>query len=135
MSPPSQRHRDELNLKEAFEFARFTLKMLLLINGSAALSILTFYGNIGADGAGAKLHAGWIAISLVRFAIGAGTAVIASIVAYIVQVRWGSEYRGGNLEIFDGRTIKISWAGLLLAVISIFFFFYGVWAAATAMGF
>lgn len=135
MSHPPQRVRDDLNLKEAFEFARFTLKMMLLINGGAALSILTFYGNIGADGAGAKLHAGWIAISLVRFAIGAGAAVIASLVAYVVQVRWGSEYSGDDLGKFDSHTLYLHWLGGAVAISSILFFFYGAWAAATAMGF
>lgn len=69
-------------LKASFEFAYIAIKSLLLLNGAAAISTLTFIGN--ADHAGSLDKQ--LFLPLILFGIGALTGAFSAGMAYLAQL-------------------------------------------------
>ncbi len=82
-------------------YAGQVVQALLLLNGAAALAMLTFIGNFSKD---ANLRSVLLGLSnpLAFFADGAALAVLTAIFAYLSQVSWadGSSLWGATLRLF-----------------------------------
>ena len=68
---------------EGMKFALEGVKLLFILNGAAAVSILTFVGNM-------KAGSSWLIWSLLSFAFGAASTVPAMVFAYLTQLQYGN---------------------------------------------
>ncbi len=75
-----------LQNKSAIEAANLALKSAILINGGAAISVLTFIGSLAAQGRVATNQINDVASSLLWFASGVATALTATAAAYIINL-------------------------------------------------
>ena len=91
-------------------------KAILLINGGAAISILTFIGNT-------KTHQALITISIAFFAFGALASALIFLFCYLTQLEYGN---AGT-----GRSNKWHTKSYCAVVISVGFFFVGMLVAMT----
>ena len=123
-----QRQRDDLNLKEAFELARAGLQALILVNGGAAAGLLTFYGNLISHSGGHVKSPEGFRWALEWFALGGvGGAVLALLLAYFTQMRWGIEIDDKtNLWSYDVFTRTLHTLASLAAITSAASFGIGV---------
>src|SRR5260370_2587451 len=78
MSEDSKWHWGE-GTKYAIEGA----KSILIINGAASVSVLTFIGNM-------KLHSAYLIYAMILFAVGALSSVFIFIFAYATQLCYGN---------------------------------------------
>jgi hypothetical protein len=74
------------NLKGAIALGGQAVKSLELVNGGAAIGLLTFYGNAAAKNPQTSIDVWWLKLALVSFAMGVALAVLTSILAYISQL-------------------------------------------------
>jgi hypothetical protein len=105
------------------------LKVIALVNGGAAVAILTFCGNISAKGDSSYL--GNFKPSLFWYCGGLASTMVAFIVAYLTQLRLYHEEkrrheRGSFLEIHPW----LIGLGVLLLIFSVIAFGMGSYAAA-----
>ncbi len=68
---------------EGLKYAHELLKSLLIINGAAAVSMLTFIGST-------KLLNGPIIVGMISFGLGVAFAVLAMLGAYLTQLHYGN---------------------------------------------
>ncbi len=108
------------NLKGAIALADGVIKSLILVNGAAAVGLLTFMGNTHVISSGLRAAMG-------MFAWGVFAAILCAIFAYLAQrtVAIGS---GAKIEM----ALKIP--GFLSAIISAALFGYGIHTAGVALG-
>lgn len=123
--------RDDLNLTEAFEMARESIKALLALNGGAAVAILAFYGQAVAALGALSTAARWaLANGLKLFAIGTIAATVTLFLAYLVQLNWGAAYpseeaqarahrRAGSLHLLAFLTAFASLALFVLGLLCV----------------
>jgi hypothetical protein len=107
--------------------------MLALVNGGAAVAVLTYLGNL-ASRSPAPAHLPAIKPALLWYSVGLVATVLAFIVAYLTQLALYSEeisLRGG-LQIRRRHGIGIA-LGSGLAVFAGIAFGLGCWSAATAL--
>jgi hypothetical protein len=127
--------RDEFNLQAAFEFARDTIKHLLLVNGGAVVALLTFYGSLldrplELVPREAEAHA---FCGLVSFAVGVAAAVFCALFSYLTQLKWGiakSDASEASDEAWAGRFHILA---MFAASVSALAFVIGVWQTAKAL--
>jgi hypothetical protein len=129
--------RDELTLTSAFEFARDMIKALTLVNGGAALSLLTFYGslldsnNLFAATTSAKNLAFF---GLFCFAFGVLFSVLSGCFAYLTQLKWGianeNEISASTSQIWAK---KFHTSSMVLALLSVISFVAGIFLSAGAL--
>jgi hypothetical protein len=95
-------------------YAGQVVQALLLLNGAAALAMLTFIGNVSKDTNLKSLLLG-LSNPLSCFADGAALAVLSAIFAYLSQASWadGSSLWGNTLRLF---AIVLALGSLLLFV-------------------
>ncbi|MBP2277107.1 MULTISPECIES: hypothetical protein [Sphingomonas] len=74
------------NLKGAIDLAKEAIRALHLANGGAVVGLLTFYGNIAAQGKFARISVNGIALSLEFFAFGLVFGIATSMLAYLSQI-------------------------------------------------
>ncbi len=82
-------------------YAGQVVQALLLLNGAAALAMLTFIGNLSKDSSFKSLLLS-LSDPLSFFSFGAALAVLTAIFAYLSQASWadGSSLWGNSLRIF-----------------------------------
>jgi hypothetical protein len=68
---------------EGMKYALEGIKMIYIINGAAALSVLTFVGNI-------KLHSGYLVSAMLVFSFGTLSGAPSMLFAYLTQLYYGN---------------------------------------------
>lgn len=102
---------------EGMKYALEGMKSLLILNGAATLSVLTFVGNSkrSEDGNIYLFQTDILVYSMVCFALGAVTGPIVLFLAYITQLQYGNS--GRNLFDVKGYWTKgVLWHYLAYAV-------------------
>jgi hypothetical protein len=109
------------------------LKMLALVNGGAAIAVLTYLGNLAARSP-PPVHLPQMKPALLWYCGGLVATVMAFIVAYVAQLRLYNEETalrgGGRVWRLHGLGIAI---GCLLAFFAALSFGLGCWCAAGAL--
>lgn len=124
-------------LKAAFEFAGIAIKSLLLLNGAAAISTLTFIGNSTKNGDVDRT----LFLPLVLFAAGALAGAFAAGMAYVAQILFFHDASGRTKEIIENREAgrgrwSLRFANLFRVVAAVAvllgytLFAFGLWHAA-----
>lgn len=72
--------------KAAGEAANIALRAAILVNGGAAIALLAFIGSLAAQGRVANQEIEAVANSLLRFAGGVAMALLATLLAYLVNL-------------------------------------------------
>lgn len=110
------------NLKGAISLGTEALKSLILINGAAAIALLTFCANT------ARLPDNKVALyaSLISFAVGVGLSMSAFIAAYLAQLDVATT--GGGK-----REVTVRWWAIGFGIAATVAFFVGVGTAALAL--
>lgn len=109
-------------------FADLTVRSLLLLNGGAALAVLTFATNANKSMLlGSRIED--LASLVWLFALGAGLSVATSAASYLAQVLFTEldaphDYRLGN--VFRGIAVAFGFAAMVC-------FFLGMWNASAAL--
>ena len=116
------------NLKGAISLAIEGLKALILINGGAAIGILTFYGNTLKDGNNLHIAKCTISTALNTFGFGVGSAIFAFILAYLSQLISATAQSPNTAEI------GLRYASIALATSSAACFIWGVCLAGISFG-
>ena len=109
--------------QSARNYAGQVVQALLLLNGAAALAMLTFMGALAKE-ATFKGSLSSLSDPLSSFSYGAGFAVLTAIFAYLSQATWAE---GGKLW---GETLRLF--GVVLALASLLLFVGGVSKAESA---
>jgi hypothetical protein len=109
------------------------LKLLALVNGGAAVAVLTYLGHLAKKGAASQALPD-TRCALLLFALGLLAALLAFIVAYIAQSRLHLEHvqrRSARpvTELHDGGV----WLGMFLALTSAGCFAAGAYVGAEAL--
>ncbi len=152
MTTPADRHHEQvLNrsnqlLGAAIENANASIKIILTINGGAAVVILAFTGQILISKAGEKIDIPNIADSLICFAIGVSLSALAMIAGYVANRFYSlssdnmtriSEYpyleKNFQSEKFDNIAIIANLIGFLSVILGVVFFVLGVFVVRTAI--
>lgn len=104
--------------RAVISFGQGAIRSLILINGGAAVAIMTFLGNFGGE---SNQSADLFAKSLLLFALGVAAAALVGGFAYVTQFLYESS---------SGRLSKVGigfhWAAVLLAILSITLFVVGL---------
>jgi hypothetical protein len=129
--------RDELTLTSAFEFARDMIKALTLVNGGAALSLLTFYGSLLDSNklvVAASSAKNLAFFGLFCFACGVLFSVLSGCLAYLTQLKWGIAHENDRSasasQISAG---KFHTSSMVLALLSVISFVAGIFLSAGAL--
>lgn len=110
------------NLKGAITLAVEGMRSLILVNGGAAIGILTFYGNVLSKNPQAILLNQWaLQVSLASFGFGVLAALLCSLCAYIAQRIAAT---GG--PALAHKEMPFTYSGVALALASAIFFFVGL---------
>lgn len=76
------------HMRAAFAFGAQTIKSLEIVNGGAAIAILTFYGNVlSRSNSAFEFNRAALTASLLFFGLGVLSAVLCSVFAYISQLQ------------------------------------------------
>jgi hypothetical protein len=87
---------------EGMKYALEGMKTMFILNGAAAVSILTFIGNV-------KSTSGLLIIAMVLFALGAATVIITMLLSYLAQLNYGNaELFPPDEAAYDGNWAKAS---------------------------
>ena len=135
--PPQPPPASEWHLTETYKglitLSIEGLKMLALVNGGAAVAVLTYLGNL-ASRSSAPAQLPVIRPALLWYCAGLAATVLGFIVAYLTQLRLYAEeiaLRGvGRTRRRHGIGIAL---GCALALFATFAFAAGCWRAATAL--
>lgn len=107
------------------QYAFLTLKSLLVINGAAAVSLLTFVGNTKIV---SNTQMDGYACALMAFGIGVLFVAIASGLSYVSQILF--DWRAGTE---GGLTNAAQIAACLCVIASMVAFVAGIWSASSAL--
>ena len=111
-----------------FRFADLTVRSLLVMNGGAALGLLTFAANTGKIGG---VDAQVMANGVWWFAIGAALSVATAASSYLAQVAYLELMRSDGKASRIGEALRV--CAILLAVASWLSFAIGMWVATSQM--
>lgn len=101
--------------------------MLLLLNGGAALSILTFAGNT-------KTASPWLVLAIGAFALGAAAAPATMGCAYLTQLHYGNaQSQSSSSARAQASATWLHNVTYLLAAASLIFFLLGMGVAAIGL--
>ncbi len=81
-----QTHWNLENLRGAITLGSQTVKSLELINGAAAIGVLTFYGNVATRNSPNPINPDFVRFGLLSFALGVALSILTAICAYISQL-------------------------------------------------
>ena len=118
--------------EEGFKYANEAVKTLFIINGAAAVSILTFIGNT-------KAHYSYLIFAMICFALGAATSACVQTCAYLTQLHYGNasqltktdptrRAKWNNAETWHYVTYIFAGAGLVLFLAGVAFAAQGLYA-------
>lgn len=116
----------EFHWAEGMKYVTEGVKIQFLMNGGAAIGILTFIGNQG-------MKSGWMIAALVLFALGCAATAIVFALCYLTQLYCGNHALDPNLGHrlraikFHNRTYVAAVASLALFVIGISCAALGFW--------
>ena len=122
---------------EGIKYALEAIKILFLLNGASAISVLTFVGNT-------KNYSCLLVFSLVFFALGAATGVPTMMCAYFTQLFYGNaEQSGAGTQAaseayrtaikFHGATYWCAGFGILLFLLGVGFSAWGLLSLAPSV--
>lgn len=122
-----ENERIKASFDASIRFAEHTLRSLILLNGGAAVSLITFASKESSIvGTKISAHASTTFTGAVVFAVGAAMAVLSMAVSYLAQHQY-------TYEILEKR---VRWTGnafrataIVLAIGSMGLFIYGVYSA------
>lgn len=126
--------RDELTLTSAFEFSRDVIKALTLVNGGAALSLLTFYGNLSVKASNSILaHEMKLTafLGLLSFSIGVFFSLVTGCLAYFTQLTWG--VAADDYAQKEKLAARFHYWGIISATLSVLAFIAGICLSGTAL--
>lgn len=107
------------NLKGTITLAAQTIKSLELINGAAAVGLLTFYGHVAVGSTASSINRCALIVALVSFGLGVLSATICGLAAYLSQrvVATGSPGETGYFygAMFFGLSSAACFLGGLIA--------------------
>jgi hypothetical protein len=103
---------------EGMKYALEGFKTILILNGAASVSILTFIGNM-------KVHSKPLVYSMVCFACGAASAALTFLFAYLTQLHYGNSDHQSALK-WHYSTYACTLLGLLLFLLGVLFAAYGL---------
>lgn len=107
--------------ESTIKFADLTVRSLLLLNGGAALAVLTFAANSAKGSSGAVVSAQDLAPSILLFGSGAATSVATAAASYVAQLSYTQDYKKvGNtfqvLAVIGGvASLVLFVAGMIVA--------------------
>jgi hypothetical protein len=112
----------EWHWEQAIKFAAESIKTTLLLNGAAAIALMTF--------AATRKFSGALHTPLVLFAVGAMLSAFAFLAAYLCQVEYGNAVRPGIGEAERDQSWKKArhrnWAAIIIVILSAVAFFGGI---------
>ncbi len=114
---------------EGNKYALESIKALLIVNGAAAVSILTFIGNTKTS-QNIVIHTRPFVYAMVCFAAGAASAVLTMIFAYLTQLHYGNAQAEASAQKQAARWHRTTYVGLLIGLV---FFCSGVAFAACGL--
>jgi len=133
-------YKDSLRLRTDFKvasfnatigFAQAAIRGLVLINGGAAVALLTFLTRVWAPDDQASIQAARIANeALFWFVLGTASAVSCAGISYVAQTVFSRSVQ--KTDRWVGIPLQIT--GILLAVISLVAFYFGCMRAVGALG-
>lgn len=123
----------EWHWEQGVKYAIEGIKTSLLLNGVAAISLMTFVSH--------KTLSWYIIVALVLFALGAMTSAVTFLAAYKTQLEYGNAEVGLEINLNDKErkyevwSKGIYWNGWCIGLVflSIFFFFTGIMFTAAAL--
>jgi hypothetical protein len=123
----SGREDDRILVRAVIEFSSMTIRSLILVNGGAAIGILTFLGNLwNKDAPIAKASAIAIGPGLAGFIVGLSCALLTSGFAYLTQVAFSELSREGNNPARKwGNRLRV--VAIIMALCSLVSFLLGAW--------
>jgi cobalamin synthase len=131
---PNEWHRSE-TYKGLITLAVELLKMLALVNGGAAVAILTFCGNLASHGLSSQLAS--FKPALIWYCLGLAATVLTFLVVYHTQLQlYAEESERASMKprASKPRRHQIGiWIGTLLILFSIGSFVRGSWLAANVI--
>jgi hypothetical protein len=112
----------EWHWEQAIKYAVESIKTTLLLNGAAAIALMTF--------ANTRKFSGALISPLIWFASGAMLSALAFLAAYLCQVEYGNALRPeiGKAE-YDRSWKKgqrMNWAAIIVVILSVGAFFVGI---------
>ena len=133
-SPPDDQQWRVAHLTETYKglvtIAVEALKMLTLVNGAAAIAVLTYVGNLASRGG----HPPNVIHGVLWYCMGVFVATSAFVIAYVAQLFLYNEElrrRGGD-QVPKGHAILV-WLAIGLAIIAAAAFFMSCWGVADAL--
>lgn len=117
------------DLEGAIDLAVGLIKLLVAINGGAAVAILAFFGNLVASGSLNPSMVGPIVMALLMFGLGVLFAAVACFLAYLVEAERATDPNPGPSLL---RSDLQYWA-LWSAALALASFLIGLVAAACAL--
>ncbi len=132
--------------KNAVDASNLTLRTLVVINGGAAIAVLTFLGGVAAKDKVDFAHVGRVAHTIIWFAFGVALAVTSLALAYCTHyataatsssyaMNWEHPYLSDGPKTRRWRWIKrgIHLASATTALASMVLFLIGMFTASTAI--
>ena len=111
----------EWHWEQGIKYATESIKTTLLLNGAAAIALMTF--------ANARKFSGALHTPLVLFAVGAMLSAIAFVVAYLCQVEYGNADQDRSWK----KGQRLNRAAVIIVVLSVFAFLAGIGLTGVAL--
>lgn len=122
----SDRDDGRILLRAVIDFANMTIRSLILVNGGAAIGILTFLGNLwNKDSVIAKAGANAIGVGLAGFIGGLTFALITSGVSYLAQAAFSELPRQGENPPSKRWGNRLRVVAIFFALLSLISFIFG----------
>jgi hypothetical protein len=122
------------NLKGAITLGVEALKTTILLNGGAAIAVLTFYGNIAKDGTHLPINRFCLRLTLASFAFGTLLAGISFLMAYLSQLYSGTDPDDGDSKVHDRTERRLRTSAVCIGAGSLIAFGVGLIFAIQAFG-
>jgi len=107
----------EWHWQEGNKYALEGMKVLLLLNGGAAVALMTFLGHLSGNERRVAIYTA--GISLLSFGIGALIATLAFVTAYLAQLHYGNEATGQTgAGAIAHRCHRITYISILLSAVA-----------------
>ena len=115
------------------EYGITTVKVAILINGGAAIALLTFFGNVPPNGSLLNV-ATPLFQALLFFGAGVFSGGLAAAVAYFTQLRYLEEFSlTGTVNTNSTARVWLEYSTVALFLFSFILFGFGVWQSYEAI--
>jgi hypothetical protein len=116
--------------EQGHKYALEGMKVLLLLNGGAAIALMAFLGQLETEDRQSAMHSGG-SCSLIAFGLGALLAAVIFALAYFTQLQYGNRADG------DAKADRRAWyshhATYIVFLLSVITFVFGLWFARSAI--